>query len=155
MARFKTSLEKMLEANIKQMNKFAEYAEKEALKSLKKDSKKVVNIERERLFDGKTYTGERITPSYKPYTVMIKEQKGQPTDRVTLKDTGAFHKSIKFEISKTLTQLTATDEKTAKLEAKYDNILGLSEKSDVFIITNIIDRVNPKLFKKLLQPRYL
>ena len=155
MARFKTSLEKMLAANIRQMNKFVEFAENEALKSVQKDSDKVEEKERERIFDGKTFTGENITPSYKPYTVMVKEQKGQPTDRVTLKDTGDFHRSIKFEVSKTITQLTATDDKTAKLEAKYANILGLSESTDVFIITNIINRVNPKLFKKLLQPRYL
>ena len=107
MARFKTSLEKMLAANIRQMNKFVEFAENEALKSVEKDIPNVEEKERERIFDGKTFTGEDITPSYKPYTVMVKEQKGQPTDRVTLKDTGDFHRSITFEVSKSLTQLTA------------------------------------------------
>ena len=155
MARFKSSLEKMLAANIRQMNKFAEYAENESLKSVKRDSKKVEKKERERLFDGKTYTGESIVPEYTSTTKRIKSIKGQPIDRVTLKDTGAFHKSIKFEVSKTITQLNATDPKTDKLEAKYQNILGLSESTDTFVIENIIERVNPKLFKKLLQPRYL
>lgn len=35
-----------------------------------------------------------IGGEYSPYTVMIKKEKGQITDHVTLKDTGAFYKSF-------------------------------------------------------------
>lgn len=39
-------------------------------------------------------TGERITPGYARTTIRIKISKGQPADRVTLRDTGRFVDSI-------------------------------------------------------------
>jgi len=155
MARFKTSLEKMLAANIKQMNKFVDFAEKEALKSVEKDAPKVVDIERERLFDGKTYTGESITPEYAQSTVNIKTKKAQPTDRVTTRDTGYFHSRLELQVSKSVVTFTSDDGVQIYLEKKYDNLMGLTEESKELMITDIINRVNPKLFKKLLQSRYL
>lgn len=155
MARFKTSLEKMLAANIRQMNKFVEFAENEALKSVEKDAEKVVEIEKDRLYSGKTYTGESIKPEYAPRTVQIKTLKGQPTDRVTTRDTGYFHSRLELQVSKSLVTFTSDDGVQIYLEKKYDNLMGLSEESKELMITDIINRVNPKLFKKLLQPRYL
>ena len=38
--------------------------------------------------------GTPITPEYTPFTISIKREKGQPTDRVTLKDTGEFYDSF-------------------------------------------------------------
>ena len=37
---------------------------------------------------------KEIGGDYSPFTKKIKSRKGQPTDRVTLKDTGVFHKSF-------------------------------------------------------------
>ena len=34
---------------------------------------------------------------YSPITVKIKQSKGQPTDRITLKDTGAFYNSYEID----------------------------------------------------------
>ena len=155
MAKFKSSLEKMLSANIRQTKTLASFVEKRALLSLEKDKDKVIEMEKERLFSGKTFTGKNIEPAYTGYTVFLKEQKGQPTDRVTLKDKGNFYNSIELETSKTIVQLNATDEKTTDLELKYKDILGISDKTFKFTVKNIIDRVNPVLFKKLLQTRFL
>lgn len=41
---------------------------------------------------GKTL--ESIGGEYSPFTVSVKQSKNQPTDRVTLKDTGAFYRSF-------------------------------------------------------------
>lgn len=38
---------------------------------------------------------DEVGGEYSPYTVMIKKEKGQITDHVTLKDTGTFYKSFK------------------------------------------------------------
>lgn len=38
--------------------------------------------------------GSDIKPDYTPFTISIKQEKGQPTDRVTLKDTGDFYDSF-------------------------------------------------------------
>ena len=51
------------------------------------------------LYDkGVDSTGQRLDAGrngYAPYTIMVKEAKGQPVDRVTLKDTGEFYDSFK------------------------------------------------------------
>jgi len=36
----------------------------------------------------------RSLGSYRPYTIEIKQMKNQPTDRITLEDTGAFHRGF-------------------------------------------------------------
>lgn len=38
---------------------------------------------------------DEVGGEYSPYTVMIKKEKGQITDHVTLKDTGRFYRSFK------------------------------------------------------------
>lgn len=64
---------------------------------------------------------------YAPYTILVKQQKGQPTDRVTLRDTGEFHKSFILVIDSTGFYITATDPKTWDLVDKYgDKIFGLT-----------------------------
>jgi hypothetical protein len=51
---------------------------------------------------GEKADGSKITPLNKPYkvysqfTVRLKKPKGQPTDRVTWKDTGRFHSSVRI-----------------------------------------------------------
>ena len=49
--------------------------------------------------DGSSIVTYKAQPpyNYSPATVRIKNAKGQPTDRVTLKDTGGFYRSIKAE----------------------------------------------------------
>lgn len=64
---------------------------------------------------------------YAPRTIQLKTKKGQPTDRVTLRDTGAFHKSFTLEIGPVGFYITATDYKTQELVDKYGaNIFGLT-----------------------------
>lgn len=45
--------------------------------------------------DSKDKPLDEIGGEYSPYTVMLKKDKGQITDHVTLKDTGAFYRSFK------------------------------------------------------------
>jgi hypothetical protein len=65
---------------------------------------------------------------YHPYTIAVKQSKGQPTDRVTLRDTGAFHRSIKVDVDNEKFTVTATDPKTDELMEKYgEGILNISD----------------------------
>lgn len=67
---------------------------------------------------------------YSPLTIEIKRQKGQPTDRVTLYDTGEFHASFYLEIDNKQFEVKAHDEKTGLLMKKYGRqILGLATES--------------------------
>lgn len=72
---------------------------------------------------------------YTPLTVQLKSEKNQPTDRVTLKDTGDFHKSIKVDADRTYFEIYATDWKTDDLKEKYgDEIFGLTPENKAELI---------------------
>ena len=67
---------------------------------------------------------------YTPYTIEIKTIKHQPTDRVTLRDTGDFHESFYVETTDTQFVVKASDWKTEKLIKKYGRqILGLTREN--------------------------
>jgi hypothetical protein len=88
------------------------------------------NLNRSQLIDGENINGTSIEPAYTRFTVSEKKRKGQIFDRVTLKDTGDFHKSFTVKASSDSFVINATDPKTNKIQRKYgDKILGLSEEN--------------------------
>ena len=85
---------------------------------------------RAQLWSGIDSTGDKTGPPYEPQTIQIKSSLGQPTDRVTLYDTGAFHKSIYVDVVDDGLIIGATDKKAKELEDKYTiDIYGLTENS--------------------------
>lgn len=87
----------------------------------------VVKLQQEQLYSGVRSDNSEITPPYTSFTEQTKIRKGQPFDRVTLKDTGAFYESINLSITKQFAEIFATDPKTNDLQEKYgENILGLT-----------------------------
>jgi hypothetical protein len=64
--------------------------------AVKKHEKQVLDLNRnDQLYDrGVDNFGGRLSPDYAPSTIRKKGKKGQPTDRVTLRDTGVFHRSF-------------------------------------------------------------
>ena len=67
---------------------------------------------------------------YSPVTVWIKEEKGQPTDRVTLRDEGDFESSFYVTASLDGFAIRASDWKAEKLIKKYGtDIMGLTEEN--------------------------
>ena len=76
---------------------------KEVIKILntKKVQDFVVEMQQERLFNtGKDSKGESLG-TYAPFTVVIKQAKGQRTDHITLRDTGEFYESFTFYATNT------------------------------------------------------
>ncbi len=101
------------------------------------------------LYDkGEDSKGSIIVPSYTPLTISIKKSKGQPTDRVTLKDTGAFHQNISIIARNDELEITATIKYAQKLFDKYgDDILGIQEEfikefMDKYILEEIKEQFN-------------
>lgn len=105
-------------------------------------SEMMVRMVQERLFDtGKDADGNDLRPFYTRYTQEIKEAKGQPYDRVTLKDTGAFYAAMYAEADGDSVIFGSTDEKRdedtgelfltqERLEEKYgERIFGLTEEN--------------------------
>lgn len=82
------------------------------------------------LYQGVDAKGNDLEPPYAESTKAIKRRKGQPTNRVTLKDTGDFYDAMDVSYSPEDFQIINYDEKFEKLSNKYGaDLLGLNEKS--------------------------
>jgi len=97
----------------------------------------IIELNQDQLYDlGEDSKGNKLwsfSPSmpYSPYTIKIKQAKGQPTDRLTLRDTGAFYKSFTVEVEGTSIVLDADGQKQdANLFSQYGiDILGLNDQN--------------------------
>lgn len=98
--------------------------------------------------------GEKIM-SYMPYTaktIQNKKRKGQPTTRVTLRDTGAFHKSMFVVFDSEGFYITASDEKTEELIKKYgEEIFRLTDKNFTRIVHSHIRKELVKRLKRAIR----
>ena len=98
--------------------------------------------------------GEKIM-SYMPYTaktIQNKKRKGQPTTRVTLRDTGAFHKSMFIVFDSEGFYVTASDEKTEELIKKYgEEIFRLTDKNFTRIVRSHIRKELVKRLKRAIR----
>ena len=76
---------------------------------------------------------------YTPLTIAIKEEKGQPTNRVTLRDEGDFESSFFLEVGDKQFEIKASDFKTEDLIKKYGRqILGLTNENIAKLIWQYI-----------------
>lgn len=125
-------------------------------KALEQSQQKIVELNVEQLYEyGENSLGVRIDTyrPYTPYTISIKQEKGQPYDRVTLRDTGDFHRSFGVVFEPTGFYITATDHKTQELIDKYGpEIFGLTEINRQTITTNyvvpvVIKEIKREIFK--------
>ena len=95
-------------------------------KSIEAITEQMADKNAAQMFTGLRSDGTEITPTYKDTTIMIKKKKGQPSDRVTLRDTGSFYRGIKVTVEGDIIETDSSDEKAEKLKEKYgENIFGL------------------------------
>lgn len=85
---------------------------------------------------------------YSPFTIRSKLFKQQPVDRVTLRDTGDFHRSFQLRVTDSDVEIYATDIKAEMLISKYgESILGLTDEN----LNEILwEYVYPELRNKLV-----
>lgn len=86
---------------------------------------------------------------YRPSTIRRKRKKGQPTTRVTLKDTGDFYNSMFVVYDSDGFYITSNDDKTKYLVEKYGQaIFRLTDKN----LTRILrSHIRKELVKRLKQ----
>lgn len=107
-----------------------ERQETDLLKIVKKHEPYAVDLNIEQMMKGVDSNNEEIRPPYKPFTIQIKEEKGQPTDRVTLRDEGSFHQLMFMGADKWPAIFNSADPKTEDLKGKYGkDIMGHNEES--------------------------
>lgn len=104
-----------------------------AQESIKRTSERMVAIQKDQLFQGIRPDGDDVFPPYRPLTIYLKEQKGQPTDRVTRKDTGKYYAGIKVDVTGEKYEIKSTDSKAGSLNKKYGDI-GLSKASRIIYV---------------------
>ena len=76
---------------------------------------------------------------YSPLTIEIKQSKGQPTNRVTLRDEGDFESSFFLEVGNTQFEIKASDWKTEELIHRYGRqILGVTDENISVLIWQYI-----------------
>ena len=95
--------------------------------------------------------GEKIMDymPYRPSTIRKKQKKGQPTTRVTLKDTGDFYKSMFVVFDAEGFYIASNDDKTKYLVKKYGNtIFRLTDKNLTRILRSHIRKELVKRIKR-------
>lgn len=112
----------------------------------------IEDLQTEQLWQGIDSEGKRITPAYSPFTVQIKKLKGQPVDRVTLKDEGDFYRGLFLNGGNAGNYaIGSRDQKTAALQRKYgEEILGLTDDSKQTIIDDILRPELPERIKRFI-----
>ena len=109
----------------------------------------VIQLNQKQLQQGLDAQGKRIrtiksmgTQVYTLYTIQIKQEKGQPTDRVTLYNTGEFYNTMQLKVVANGYLITANFEKDDgdirdNISDEYE-ILGISDEKKDILIWNII-----------------
>ena len=97
--------------------------------------------------DSEGVTLETIGGAYSDLTVAIKQTKGQPTDRVTLKDTGDFYESFQLIVKGNMIEIDADPIKEGvSLEVRWgSDIIGLSENS----LMKLIEKLKPLIIDEI------
>jgi hypothetical protein len=94
-----------------------------------------------------------ITPSYSKLTKEIKQKKGQPTDRVTLFDTGKFYRRMALRLRRRSFSIISTDSKSLALQQKYDalggSVLGLQMRDKAWLSRVVSEMVSRKIKQQL------
>lgn len=96
---------------------------------------------------------EDVGGGYSPYTIEIKKSKGQPTDRVTLKDTGDFYQSFRVYLDSRSDLVITADtikDTTDLLREWGKDIIGLTQDSLELLVLRAKLILIPYVKNKLL-----
>jgi len=120
-------------AKIAKLEKVQREIETYPIELSKQHEAQIIDWNKVNLYAGIGSTGDEIYPDYTNYTKDIKDQLRQPSNRVTLKDTGRFHNSIELKFNLKDIFFNATDWKYPTLRTKYEEdgnvILGITDEN--------------------------
>lgn len=127
----------LLDTAFKSIDKVTKELTKVAQESVKKNEGIITALNTANLYSGKDANNkslDAIGGAYKPITVEIKKEKGQPYNRTTLRDTGDFYEGFFVDVKKDIWQVESEDSKRDKLVERYGkDIFGNTEKDETII----------------------
>ena len=160
-----TEFDKRLSELAKKFEKIGRDIDKIALKSIESKESVLEELNRGQMFEGirsdgseirKIENGVEVDYIYAPFTIEKKIEKGQPTDRVTLKDEGDFYEALDYDFDifgsgGASILITDSDSKTPELTQKYGiDIFGLTNKNIVILVILIEQSIASEIEKILL-----
>lgn len=101
---------------------------------------------------GRRADGTEITPTYSDLTIMLKDEKGQESRWVTLRDKGDFWNDMFVDVGSESYEVGSADAKAAKLEKKYGKkIFGLTKesRSEEYIPLYLLPAIQNRITKRL------
>jgi hypothetical protein len=96
--------------------------------------------------------GTEITPTYSDLTIMLKDEKGQESRWVTLRDKGDFWNDMFVDVGNNSYEVGSADAKAVSLEKKYGKkIFGLTKESnrEEYIPIYLLPAVQNRITKRL------
>lgn len=97
---------------------------------------KALQLNREQLYSG-VDSENRSLGVYSLKTILDKQRKNQPTDRVTLRDTGDFYASLYLVQKEKIFEIDSKDSDQTKVNRLLDvygeNIFGVTEQNKVIL----------------------
>ena len=119
-----------IDALIDRLNTWGQNSPEIVIAVLQRFEKQVLDMNRDQLYEkGINHDGESIG-RYAPSTVREKRKKGQPTDRVTLRDKGDFHDEFFIDYDPDAAYIESRDQKTPTLVTDWGpRIFGLTEEN--------------------------
>ena len=96
---------------------------------------------------------ESIGGDYTAYTIDLKDRKNQPTDRVTLKDTGDFYKSFSVDVDASSFTIEANYIKGGQdLRDRWgDSLAGLTDDSKTLLAKFVLPEIRKFVLNWLLK----
>lgn len=129
------------------LRKFKPVLEAALKDEIRKNESIIVDLIQTQLYMGLDGYGAEITPPYTMTTVKYKKRKHQVFDRVTLRDTGDFYRSLHVVIEDDGFRIVSDDEKAQDLLDRYgEKVLRLMNNS----LTEVIRvYLRPALTKRM------
>lgn len=124
------------------MNPLRKVNMREVIKqALRKNESEIIEQQQIQMQAGQDSQGQQIRPAYTPFTKRMKREKGQPTDRVTLKDTGDFYAKQYAAFKADHLEIRSRDKKSPALVEKYGSaIFGLARPA----VESVAYRIKPE-----------
>lgn len=131
------------------LRKFDEILGKELVNEIMAHEKEIIEaVVQNQLYERGINGKEVEIMSYEPYrprTIKRKKRKGQPYNRVTLKDTGEWYDSLRLVYDVDGFFITSTDEKNKYLKKKYGPLILRLTNENLSMILNKYIRPNLKI----------